>query len=144
MSIKAPVIDQEHLTRMLRIAPFHQWLGLEIKSCSTELLEISMPWREEIVSNPMIGAAHGGILAALIDLTGLYTLLMLGTQAKATADLSVDYHRPATAGPVTASGRAVKIGRQLSVAETRVTGPDGKLLASGRGAYICQVAPPSP
>jgi uncharacterized protein (TIGR00369 family) len=67
----------------------------------------------------------------------LYTLLMQGAPAKATADLRVDYHRPATSGPVTATGRIVKIGRQLSVAETRLLGPDGKLLASGRGAYIC-------
>ena len=37
-------------------------------------IEITMPRREELVSNPMIGAAHGGALASLIDLTGLYTM----------------------------------------------------------------------
>ncbi len=30
----------------------------------------------------------------------------------------------------------MKIGRQISVAETRVLEPDGKLVASGRGAYF--------
>ncbi|MEP3049762.1 MAG: hotdog fold thioesterase [Erythrobacter sp.] len=130
-------IDHEQLREMLRISPFHQWLDLEIKSCSAEQLQLVMPWRNEIVSNPMIGAAHGGILAALIDLTGLYTLLVMGAKAKATADLRVDYHRPATSGPLIATGRIVKIGRQLSVAETHVTGPEGKILASGRGAYTC-------
>ena len=137
MTDKPVVIDRERLDEMLRIAPFHQWLGLEIKSCSTERLELKMPWREEIISNPMIGSAHGGVLASLIDLTGLYTLLAQGATAKATADLRVDYHRPATSGPLIATGRVVKIGRQISVAETRVTGPDEKLVASGRGAYIC-------
>ena len=135
--IEVPVIDQVQLTEMLRISRFQQWRGLEVMSCSQDGLVLSMPWRPEIVSNPIIGSAHGGILAALIDLTGLYTLLMQGAPAKATADLRVDYHRPATSGPVTATGRIVKIGRQLSVAETRLLGPDGKLLASGRGAYIC-------
>ena len=77
------------------------------------------------------------LLAALIDLTGLYTLLMLGTRAKATADLRIDYHRPAIAGPLIARGQVVKNGRQISVAEARIFGPDDKLLASGRGAYIC-------
>ena len=131
------VLERARLQELLDIAPFHQWLGLKIQSCSEDGLELTMPWRAVIISNPVLGAAHGGVLAALIDLTGLYTLLMLGTRAKATADLRVDYHRPATAGPLVARGQVIKIGRQISVAEARIFGPDDKLLASGRGAYIC-------
>jgi uncharacterized protein (TIGR00369 family) len=130
-------IERGKLEEMLRMAPFHQWLGLEIQSCSADQLQLLMPWRNEIVSNPMLGAAHGGVLATLIDLTGLYTLLAMGAKVKATADLRVDYHRPATSGPLTATGHIVKMGRQISVAETHITGPEGKLLASGRGAYTC-------
>lgn len=129
--------ERESLEQMLQIAPFHRWLGLTIRSCSSEQLQLEMPWREEIVSNPMIGSAHGGVIASLIDLTGLYTLLSQGAAAKATADLRVDYHRPATSGPLVATGQVVKIGKQICVAEARVAGPDGKLIASGRGAYIC-------
>ena len=95
-----------------------------------------MPWREEIVSNPMIGSAHGGVLSALIDLTGLYTINALGGSAHATADMRVDFHRPATSGPLRAIGRVVKLGKQLSVAETRIEDAEGRLLASGRGAYV--------
>ena len=130
------MIDRERLQEMLHIAPFHRWLGLEIATCSAQEIAITMPWREEIVSNPMIGSAHGGILASLVDLTGLYTLLAGGVAARATVDLHVDYHRPATSGPLTAHGQIVKIGRQISVAETLVLEPDGKLVASGRGAYF--------
>ncbi|WP_066525529.1 hotdog fold thioesterase [Erythrobacter sp. CCH5-A1] len=137
MSEQPMVLDRAGLQDMLDIAPFHQWLGLKIQSCSEDGLELTMPWRAEIISNPVLGAAHGGVLAALIDLTGLYTLLMLGTRAKATADLRIDYHRPAIAGPLIARGQVVKTGRQISVAEARIFGPDDKLLASGRGAYIC-------
>lgn len=137
MNEQPMVPDRARLQEMLEIAPFHKWLGLEIRSCSHAGLELTMPWREEIVSNPDIGAAHGGVLATLIDLSGLYALVMQGTRAKATADLRVDFHRPATAGPLLARGQVVKTGRQISVAEARVFGPDDKLLASGRGAYIC-------
>ena len=137
MTKEPALIEREQLEEMLRIAPFHQWLGVEIKSHSADQLQLLMPWRNEIVSNPMLGAAHGGVLAALIDLTGLYTLLAMGAKVKATADLRVDYHRPATSGPLIATGRVVKIGRQISVADTHITGPDGKLVASGRGAYTC-------
>ena len=79
------MIDRERLQEMLNIAPFHRWLGLEIATCSDQGIAITMPWREEIVSNPMIGSAHGGILASLVDLTGLYTLLAGGVAARATA-----------------------------------------------------------
>ena len=130
-------IDPKRLEEILQIAPFHRWLGLTLRSCSSEQLELEMPWRDEIVSNPAIGSAHGCVLASLIDLTGLYTLLSQGTGAKATADLRVDYHRPATSGPLVASGKIIKIGKTISVAETRVYGPTGNLLASGRGAYVC-------
>ena len=137
MSEQPMVLDRAGLQDMLDIAPFHQWLGLKIQSCSEDGLELTMPWRAEIISNPVLGAAHGGVLASLIDLTGLYTLLSQGTGAKATADLRVDYHRPATSGPLVASGKIIKIGKNISVAETRVYGPTGNLLASGRGAYVC-------
>ena len=101
MSEETPLINLEHLEEMLRHAPFHRWLGLEIISCTDAHLKLKMPWRAEIVSNPAIGAAHGGVLASLIDLTGLYALVAKGAKAKATADLRVDYHRPVTNGPLT-------------------------------------------
>ena len=95
-----------------------------------------MPWRDEIVSNPAIGAAHGGILSAFVDLTGLYAILAPGGIAKATADLRVDFHRAATEGPLRAIGRPIKMGRTLCIADTQILNADGRLLASGRGAYM--------
>ena len=62
MSEQAALMDIEQLRAMLLIAPFHQWLGLEIAALTENALTLEMPWRDEIVSNPMIGSAHGGIL----------------------------------------------------------------------------------
>ncbi len=124
------------LRRMLQIAPFHRWLGLEVVDLNDRELILEMPWREEIISNPMVSSAHGGVLSALIDLTGLYTINALGGTARATANLNVDFHRPATPGSLLSIGRVVKLGKQLSVAETRIEDSDGRLLASGRAAYV--------
>lgn len=129
-------LDLAELRNKLNIAPFHRWLGLDIVNLTERELIIEMPWRDEIVSNPIIGAAHGGILSTLIDLTGLYTVNALGGIGRATADLCVDFHRPATSGPLRAIGKVVKLGKQLSVAEARIEGSDKRLLASGRGAYV--------
>ena len=61
MTERPPGMDLEQLRAMLRIAPFHQWLGLDIAELTNETLVLEMPWRDEIISNPMIGSAHGGI-----------------------------------------------------------------------------------
>ena len=121
MNGETSMIDRDRLEHMLTIAPFHQWLGLTVKHFEPGKLQLEMPWRDEIVSNPVIGSAHGGVLASLIDLSGLYVLLAMGHKAKATVDLRVDYHRPATQGPLLASATVVKVGRQISVADTRIS-----------------------
>lgn len=124
------------LRQRLHVAPFHQWLGLKLVALNADELILEMPWRNEIISNPQIGSVHGGILSALIDLTGLYAINAFGGSVRATADLRVDFHRAATKGPLRAFGRVVKIGKTLSVAETRVEDLEKQLLASGRGAYV--------
>ncbi len=114
-----PGLDGEALQRALGIAPFHAWLGLRILSSGDGRLEIEMPWRDEIVSNPRIGSAHGGVLASLIDLAGMYAIL---TQT--------------TAGPIRVRSEVVKLGRSLSVASAELFGPSERLVASGRGSYL--------
>ena len=128
--------DTENLADVMQIAPFHRWLGLKIVQQNNDQLELEMPWRDELVSNPVIGAVHGGILASLIDLTGLYAIIAAGGIAKATVDLRVDYHRAATNGPLRAIGQVVKLGKTISTADTRILDDDDRLVASGRGTYL--------
>ena len=136
MSEQTQAMSIKQLQNMLQLAPFHRWLDLRVVALTSQELILEMPWRDEIVSNPAIGSVHGGVLSALIDLTGLYAINALGGSARATADMRVDFHRPATSGPLRAIGRVIKLGKQLSVAETRVEDTAGRLLASGRGAYV--------
>ena len=128
--------DPENLADAIQIAPFHRWLGLKIVQQNNDQLELEMPWRDELVSNPVIGAVHGGILASLIDLTGLYAIIAAGGIAKATVDMRLDYHRAATNGPLRAFGRVVKLGKTISTADTRIIDDDDRLVASGRGTYL--------
>jgi uncharacterized protein (TIGR00369 family) len=128
------------LQSALELAPFHAWLALRMISDEDGRVELEMPWREEIISNPRTAAAHGGVLASLIDLAGLYAILTRTTAVAATANLSVDYHRPAVRGPIRARSEIVKIGQTLSVASTQLSVAGGALIASGRGTYIMRAA----
>jgi len=133
-----PKPSREELTEYLRFAPFHRWLDLHVGDITEDSLEIIMPWRSEIISNTdPKEVVHGGILASLIDLTGLYTVLSQGVRTTSTAYVHVDYHRPAISGPISAKGKILKIGKTFSTVEIYVHGPDGALFASGRGGYPC-------
>ena len=108
MAKKTPTRDE--LTEFLLFAPFHRWLDLRVGEITEEGLEIIMPWRSEIVSNPEPKpVVHGGILASLIDLAGLYALLSQGVKTNSTAYVHVDYHRPATDGPISAKANILKL-----------------------------------
>lgn len=125
---------------MLTRGPFHQWLGLRVQKVNEEGIELTATWREEWVVNPDRRYTHGGILAALVDLTADWALVAHTGRGVPTIDMRVDYHRAAMPGDLTAKGRIVKRGGQFSVAEASVYDKDGALLASGRGVYL--TAPP--
>ena len=119
---------------MLTKGPFHQWLGIKVQKVDDEGIELTATWREEWVVNPERRYTHGGILAALVDLTADWALVNHTGRGVPTIDLRVDYHRAAR-GDLRAEGRVVKTGRQFSVAEARVFDAGGHLVASGRGVY---------
>ena len=119
--------------RLLR-GPYHQWLGLEVQAVGHGTISLSARFREEWVVNPEGGYIHGGILAALVDLTADWALVSHTGRGVPTIDLRVDYHRAAR-GDLRAEGRVIKTGRQFSVAEASVFDAEGQLVASGRGLY---------
>ncbi len=128
---------QEMLTR----GPYHQWLGLRVLDVGDGTIEIAATWREEWVVNPERRYTHGGILAALVDLTADWALVSKTGRGVPTIDLRVDYHRAAMPGDLVARGKVVKFGSAISVAEAHIYDQSGALLASGRGVYSTAPAP---
>ena len=129
------VIGLEKLQERLIANKFNEWMGLSITKIDEESIEISLKWREEMISNPKARWTHGGILGALVDVTADFMIAAkLGAPAP-TVDLRIDYHRAATPGDLKALGRIIRIGRTFSTAEAEVSDSEGKLIASGRGVY---------
>ncbi|EJN06631.1 PaaI family thioesterase [Herbaspirillum sp. YR522] len=129
---------EEVQARLLR-GPYHQWLGIEVQQVGPGSIDLSARFREEWVVNPEGGYIHGGILAALVDLSADWALVATTGRGVPTIDVRVDYHRPAR-GNLRAEGRVVKTGRQFSVAEAKVFDAEGQLVASGRGVYAMPAA----
>lgn len=133
--VETAIPTVEEVRAKLLKGPYHQWLGLDVISVGPGEIELTAKWREEWVVNVEGGYTHGGILATLIDLTADWALVSSNGKGVPTIDLRVDYHSPAK-GDLRITGKAIKLGRQYSVAEAQVFDASGKLVASGRGVYL--------
>jgi uncharacterized protein (TIGR00369 family) len=133
-------VTVDKVQQMITRAPYHQWLGLRVLAVDETGIELQATWREEWVVNPDRRYTHGGILAALVDLTADWAMVGKLGRAVPTIDMRVDYHSAAMPGDLTARGKIVRLGGQFSTAEAQVFDKDGKLVASGRGTYF--TAPP--
>ncbi|NPT34131.1 PaaI family thioesterase [Paraburkholderia xenovorans] len=134
-------LTAEQVQAMLTRGPYHQWLGLRVLEVGEGSIEIAATWREDWVVNPERRYTHGGILAALVDLTADWALVSKTGRGVPTIDLRVDYHRAAMPGDLIARGKVVKFGSAISVAEAHIYDQSGALLASGRGVYSTAPAP---
>ena len=129
-------MSREELAERVVVAPFHQWLGLELTNMDEKGIELTVPWREEFVVNVELGYTHGGILATLIDVAADYAIAAKLGRPVPTIDMRVDYHRPAFQGNLIVKAQALKLGGNFCTGEAQVYDEKGKLLASGRGVYL--------
>jgi uncharacterized protein (TIGR00369 family) len=92
------------------------------------------------------GIVQGGLLATLADgAFGLAVQTQIGPCTRyATADLSMTFLRPVTleSRTLTATGRAIHVGRSLGLADAAVVDDRGRMIAHGTSR--CSIFPPTP
>lgn len=116
-------------------SPFMRFLGLEIIRAEKGLVEIRLPYREELLRHDGSDWLHGGVVSALADIAGDYAVITETAPGVPTIDLRVDYLRPARRGDLTALGRTVRVGRTVCVADVEIRDSTGTLVAVGRACY---------
>lgn len=117
-------------------SPFLSWVGLRVVSLDLDTIEATATWRPEWVANPVVGQTQGGIHAALIDFAANFALMKRMKGPVLTIDLNIDYHRVARKGDLTVRGKVVKFGRTVATSHAEVFDAEGRLIASGRGAFL--------
>lgn len=116
-------------------SPFMRFLGPQIERQDKGVVEIRLPFRDEFLRQDGSDWLHGGVVSALVDIAGDYAVITEVGVGVPTIDLRVDYLRPARRGDLLATGRTVRVGRTVSIADVEVRDADGTLVAVGRGVY---------
>jgi uncharacterized protein (TIGR00369 family) len=123
------------------LIPFNKWLGVKVERMERGNVTLAIPWREELIGDPVRQALHGGVISTLADTAGgicVWTALedpALGRLS--TIDLRVDYLRPGRREKLVAAASAIRIGAKIGWADIKLYHPSAEddLVATARGVY---------
>jgi uncharacterized protein (TIGR00369 family) len=124
-----PAFDPERFFEVARSVGHGKALGLEYRASGPNWMELSLPWREELVGVPETGVLASGAIVSLIDTaSGGSVWMALGYFVPiVTLDLRLDYMRPAVKEEtVIARCECVKLTRQIAFIRGIAHGGDPK------------------
>lgn len=106
---------QDRLAAALARVPYATFLGVRAELKGDELTLV-LPYADHLVGNPMLPALHGGVVAALMELTAITQLAIASESEKfpKTIDVGFDYLRSGKPVDTYARARVVKIGRRIA------------------------------
>jgi uncharacterized protein (TIGR00369 family) len=130
---------------------FNQVLGLQIASLRPEKVIGRIAMKPELVGHYVYNRLHGGVISAGLDaMAGLAVMAAIGARHMdespdlrlqrfgklGTIDLRVDYLRPAIGERFELHAEVLRLGSRVASTRMEFLGPEGKLFASGAGAYM--------
>ncbi len=134
-------MDFETLREVMeKYIPFNRFLGVRAPVISAGFARLEIPFREELVGDPLRPALHGGVISMLADTAGgaaVWTLLEDDRGRVSTIDLRVDYLRPAKLEGLVAEAQVVRRGNRVAVVDVKVfnAGAPGDVVATGKAVY---------
>ncbi|MBW3097248.1 PaaI family thioesterase [Pseudohoeflea coraliihabitans] len=123
---------REEMTR----PPFNEWLGpVAIEADEVEKrIAVELPFRPEFSHQTGATVFHGGVIAALADITGHAAVAVFHGAVTPTISLSTEFLAPAIGDRLRAVGRLRKKGRTIARADVDLFVGD-RLVALARGTF---------
>ena len=127
----------EYLRHELEHPPFHALLKPQAVAAdaASGTVVIRLPFSPTLLGAAGANFVHGGVIAALIDMAAHAAVAIQIRRMAPTVDLRIDYLIPAAAADLTATARALRVGRAIARVDVEITGHDGSLYAVGRGTF---------
>ena len=131
-----------------QLVPFNRVLGIKVESIDPAAPKLRFDMRPELIGNPRRQMLHGGVISAVLDVTAGFAIHFAAAQQKAespadgqfpnigTINLHVDYLRPGRGNYFIATGRVVRLGNRVAVAQMELVNDSGELIATGNAAYM--------
>jgi uncharacterized protein (TIGR00369 family) len=113
-----------------------EWLGLKLVETSAGTAVVEMATTEDMANHS--GVVHGGMISTLADSAMGRSLRTLspGVVRAMSFDLKLNFINAAKVGEkLRATGHVIHAGRRTAVAECRVEGSDGRLVATGSATF---------
>jgi uncharacterized protein (TIGR00369 family) len=125
---------------MEELIPFNKVLGVHVVEIDHGHVRFEVPFREELIGDPMRRAMHGGVISALADTAGgcaVWSALPEPRLRVSTIDMRIDYLRPGRTETLVAEANVVRLGRRVGVADMRLFHPSAptEAVATGKGVY---------
>lgn len=127
---------KSELDRQIEGPPFHHWLKPVARGvdAAEKSVYVAIDFRPELGHMKGSDAFHGGVIAALADITGHATVAVWQGSATPTISLQVEYLSLARGQTLLACGRLRKLGRSIGRADVELS-VDGRLVALARGTF---------
>ena len=109
--------------------PFQRALALRWGSADSGGITVEMELRDDL--RGPAGSLEGGVVSTLADVAGASTAAMALATMVATQQMSISFLAPGRVGPVRATGRPMRVGRQDAVVQVEIVdvGNDDRLMA---------------
>jgi uncharacterized protein (TIGR00369 family) len=123
----------------MRNSPFNDWIraeALEADDARGHVL-IGVRFRAELGGTSEFEMFHGGVLAAVVDMTGHAVVAVRCRMRVPTVALQTEYLAPAIGPELRARGILRKVGRSMARADIEITVGE-RLVALGRASFSTQ------
>ena len=125
--------------------PFNKWIGLRVVAVARGDVVFEIPYRDELIGDPVKKALHGGVISMLADTAGgmaVWSALEDPRTRVSTIDLRVDYLTPGMQEDLRAHATLVRAGKTVGVADVRMFHPSAEAVtvATGKAVYAIRVA----
>ena len=135
-------MDDDVLRRLIEeFIPFNRFLGVRyVDGTDEDGVRLTLPFRPELVGDPLRPALHGGVISTLADVAGGMAVTRKLEDARlrvATIDLRIDYLRPGRLETLDAHARVVRQGNRVAVVDITMFHPshEDQTVATGKAVY---------